>query len=190
MSLPLPQISDDEFQIHPLERAETISSSWYTDPRFHGLDKQAIFNSSWHGVGHVSRLKNIGDYIVATVAENPSIVVKGQDEKLHAFYNVCKHRGGPIAMEDGCAKVLQCKYHGWTYLLDGSLRGTPKFDRTELFDKKDFGRQFLSPQRNSTSVSRTKFDAIGKCMWTIISKVITCRSSIPSCAISSTSNSM
>lgn len=35
--------------------------------------------------------------------------------------------------------MLQCKYHGWTYKLDGTLRGVPRFDRTDLFDKKDFG---------------------------------------------------
>lgn len=134
-----PNISDDDLRVHPLARAETIPSAWYTDPRFHELDKQAVFHQSWHGVGHLSRLKNIGDYIIASVADNPIIIVRGQDEQLRAFYNVCKHRGGPLALQDGCGKVLQCKYHGWTYLLDGSLRGTPKFDRTELFDKKDFG---------------------------------------------------
>jgi choline monooxygenase len=42
-------------------------------------------------------------------------------------------------MEDGHAKMLQCKYHGWTYTLEGQLRGVPKFDRSELFDKKDYG---------------------------------------------------
>ena len=40
---------------------------------------------------------------------------------------------------DGCANALQCKYHGWTYLLDGTLRGVPAMDRTELFDKRDYG---------------------------------------------------
>lgn len=135
----LPNILPDDLEIKPLARSETIPSSWYTHPRFHELDNHAVFNHSWHNIGHVSRLKNRGDYIIGTAAENPVIVVRGQDEKLRAFYNVCRHRGGPLAMEDGCGKVLQCKYHGWTYLLDGSLRGTPKFDRTELFDKKDYG---------------------------------------------------
>lgn len=125
--------------VQPLPRAETIPSSWYTDPAFHAFDREVIFDHSWHGVGHVSRLQNPGDYIVATVASNPVIVVRGQDDRLRAFYNVCRHRGGPLALEDGCGRVLQCKYHGWTYLLDGRLRGTPKFDRTELFDKNDYG---------------------------------------------------
>jgi nitrite reductase/ring-hydroxylating ferredoxin subunit len=73
------------------------------------------------------------------VADNPVVIVRGKDGVLRAFFNVCRHRGGPLAVEDGCAKALQCKYHGWTYWLDGTLRGVPAFDRTELFDKKDFG---------------------------------------------------
>lgn len=137
MSVKRPLITD--LRILPLPRAETIPSAWYTDPSFHELDKRAIFDHSWHNIGHLSRLKNPGDYIIGTAAENPVIVVRGQDAVLRAFYNVCRHRGGPLALEDGCGKVLQCKYHGWTYLLDGSLRGTPKFDRTELFDKKEYG---------------------------------------------------
>lgn len=139
MKMQLPEIPEHELIVQPLVRAETIPSAWYTDSLFHNFDKHAVFNRAWHNIGHVSRLKNHGDYIIGSAAENPVIVVLGQDEKLRAFYNVCRHRGGPLAMEDGCGKVLQCKYHGWTYLLDGSLRGTPKFDRTELFDKKDYG---------------------------------------------------
>ncbi|MBX2991826.1 MAG: Rieske (2Fe-2S) protein [Bacteroidetes bacterium] len=135
----LPPITAADLEISPLARAETIPSAWYTDPAFHDFDKHAVFNHTWHNIGHVSRLENAGNYIIGTAAGNPVLVVRGQAETLRAFYNVCRHRGGPLAMEDGCGKVLQCKYHGWTYLLDGSLRGTPKFDRTELFDKKDYG---------------------------------------------------
>ncbi|MDL1891415.1 aromatic ring-hydroxylating dioxygenase subunit alpha [Sphingobacteriales bacterium CHB3] len=134
-----PHITDADLEIQPLERSETIPSAWYTDPAFRDFDKHSIFNHAWHNIGHISRLMNAGNYIIGTAAGNPVLVVRGQDETLRAFYNVCRHRGGPLAMEDGCGKVLQCKYHGWTYLLDGSLRGTPKFDRTELFDKKDYG---------------------------------------------------
>ncbi len=129
-----------DLKIKPLARAETIPSSWYTDPRFLELENQTIFNRVWQYVGHVSRLENPGDHIIGTVANNPILVVRGHDAKLRAFYNVCRHRGGPIATEDGCGvKTLQCKYHGWTYTLDGHLRGVPKFDRTELFDKKNYG---------------------------------------------------
>jgi choline monooxygenase len=135
----LPDLTEQHLQIVPIERAETIPSRWYTDPRFHEIDREYVFARTWQNVGHVGQAQNAGDFFVATVAQNPIIVVRGKDGELRAFYNVCRHRGGPLATKDGNAKALQCQYHGWTYLLDGSLRGVPKFDRTELFDKKDFG---------------------------------------------------
>lgn len=134
-----PDMRPEDLAIQPLERADTIPARWYTDPEFHELDKESIFSASWQQIGHISKLQNSGDQFIATVAGNPILAVRGQDNALRVFYNVCRHRGGPLAMEDCSSKVLQCKYHGWTYLLDGSLRGTPKFDRTELFDRKDYG---------------------------------------------------
>jgi choline monooxygenase len=135
----LPDFHETNLHSPPIERAETIPSSWYTAPEFHAFDNDAIFARTWQYVGWLDKAPKPGDYFVTEAAGNPIIVVRGQDQKLRAFYNVCRHRGGPLATEDGCAKALQCKYHGWTYLLDGSLRGVPEFDRVELFDRKDFG---------------------------------------------------
>lgn len=135
----LPDFANATLTIQPLERAQTIPSSWYVDPRFHDFDKECLFADTWQYVGYLDQVRKTGDYFLTTVAENPIIVVRGKDQKLRAFYNVCRHRGGPLAIEDGNCKALQCKYHGWTYLLDGSLRGVPEFDRVELFDRKDFG---------------------------------------------------
>jgi len=123
----------------PLERAETIPSAWYVDPRFHDLDREAVFGRTWQHVGHVSQVQAAGDHVLATVAGNPVIAVRGKDRVLRGFFNVCRHRGGPLALHDGHDDMLQCKYHGWTYQLDGMLRGVPHFNRVELFDKKDHG---------------------------------------------------
>lgn len=133
-------LKDADLVVVPVERSETIPASWYTDPAFHEIDRDAVFARSWQGIGHVSMLANPGDYFLATVADNPVIVLRDRDGTIRAFYNVCRHRGGPLALEPtGCVKALTCKYHGWTYLLDGTLRGVPQFDRTELFDKRDYG---------------------------------------------------
>src|SRR2546422_4950312 len=85
------------------------------------------------------RLAQPGDHVIAEVAGEPIFVVRGKDGALRAFFNVCRHRGGPLAMKDGNADMLMCKYHGWTYRLDGMLRGVPHFNRVELFDKRDYG---------------------------------------------------
>jgi len=135
----VPDLAEEFLKSVPIERAETIPSTWYTDPRFHEIDRDYIFARTWQNVGQVGQVQNPGEVLVASVAENPIIVVRGKDGVLRGFYNVCKHRGGPLATKDCSVKVLQCQYHGWTYLLDGSLRGVPEFDRVELFDKKNYG---------------------------------------------------
>jgi choline monooxygenase len=135
-----PELSDDDLAVVPVERSSTIPAAWYVDPRFDQLDREAVFADSWQHLGHLSLLPNTGDYFLTAVADNPLIVLRDGGGAVRAYYNVCRHRGGPLAIEaTGCVKALTCKYHGWTYLLDGSLRGVPHFDRTELFDKADFG---------------------------------------------------
>lgn len=135
-------LTEKELETVPIERSETIPSSWYTRPEFHDLELETVFSRTWQGIGHVSQLAE-DDPIAATVAGNPLLVLQGTEGRPQTFYNVCCHRGGPLAVkrsgEDGSNCVLQCQYHGWTYRLDGSLRGVPRFDRTELFDKRDFG---------------------------------------------------
>ncbi len=129
-----------DLTIRPIGRAETIPSSWYTSPEFFTLDRDLVFSRTWQYVGCSAGLKNAGAYISAEVAGNPVVVVRGKDGVLRAFYNVCRHRGGPLVVEEaGECAMLQCHYHGWTYTLDGTLRGMPRFDRVELFDRKDFG---------------------------------------------------
>jgi choline monooxygenase len=136
----LPDLTAETLADMPVERAETIPSSWYTHPGFHTLERDTLFARSWQYVGHTCRLQQPGDYLALDLAGSPVLVVRDRDGGLRAFYNVCRHRGGPLVMEAcGTAKVLQCQYHGWTYLLDGSLRGVPRFGRSELFDKKDYG---------------------------------------------------
>jgi choline monooxygenase len=131
----------------PLPRAETIPSAWFTEPRFHDLDSEAIFARTWQGIGHVGRLPEPGSWFVAEVAGDPIVVVRGRDNEIRAFYNVCRHRGGPLATSDGCGRVLQCEYHGWTYQLDGTLRGVPHWNLVELFDREEYG---LVPVRVET----------------------------------------
>jgi choline monooxygenase len=136
---PYPVLADEDLAILPVERAETIAARWYRDPAFLALERDAVFARTWQHVAHVSQLEHPGDHVTATVAGKPVIVVRAGDGGLHGFYNVCRHRGGPIAFKDGRADMLKCRYHGWTYRLDGMLRGVPHFNRTELFDRRDYG---------------------------------------------------
>ena len=131
-------INESELKIYPIDQAETIPSAWYTEKIIYEFEIDHLFNHAWQSIGHVNQLQNVGDYILFELFGNPLIIIKDDNEKLQAFYNVCKHRGGPLAIEPGNTKLLQCKYHRWTYKLDGSLHKQPKFENVKDFDKNDF----------------------------------------------------
>jgi choline monooxygenase len=81
-----------------------------------------------------------GSFLTADVAGEPIVVVRGDDNVLRAFFNVCRHKAAPILNEPcGTATKLRCRYHGWTYDLAGKLRGTPEFDGVADFRKEDNG---------------------------------------------------
>jgi choline monooxygenase len=128
-----------DFRIEPIERAFTIPSSWYTDERIHEFEIRHLFPRFWQYAGPADVLPETGDHKPVTSAGTPCLLVRDEAGGLRAYYNVCKHRGGPIATCEGRSKMLKCSYHGWTYRLDGSLRGVPHFRHAELFDKGEFG---------------------------------------------------
>ncbi|HXP01311.1 MAG TPA: SRPBCC family protein [Luteibacter sp.] len=121
-----------------LDHALALSARFYTDARMPGLDARAIFARSWQLVCHQSQLAGVGDHVVTEIAGLPLVVVRSDESTIRGFHNVCRHRAGPIASCDGRgAKHLRCRYHGWTYGLDGVLRGAPEMGRTADFNPAD-----------------------------------------------------
>lgn len=88
-------------------------------------------------VGHESQWTKAGEYRSFTVAEIPFVVIRGEDDKLRAFHNVCRHRAYTVVRKPA-GKTLRifCKYHGWTYDTAGNLLKAPSFptDSPEEFD--------------------------------------------------------
>ncbi len=135
-----PEIDPRDLESQPITRAHTLPARWYVSSDFHAFELARLFPRCWQYVGHVSQLPAPGCYLVADVAGRSVLVVRDAAGTLRAFHNVCRHRAGPLATNAGCgAHVLQCRYHGWTYTLDGRLRGIPHWDRVDLFDRRDYG---------------------------------------------------
>lgn len=118
----------------PLDQATTLPGYMYADPAFHAFDAEHIFARSWQLICGAQKLVNPGDHVVAEIAGKPIILVRGEEGALRGFFNVCKHRAGPLALADGNAHQLQCKYHGWTYRLDGQLRAAHEMQQARDFD--------------------------------------------------------
>lgn len=119
----------------PLSRAETIPGEWYTDPRVAELERRTVFSRTWQMVCRADQVAVPGQYVTATVAGEPVVVVRGSDDALRGFFNVCRHHAAAVMTEPcGRATQLRCPYHGWTYGLDGGLRSGPDLEGMEAFD--------------------------------------------------------
>ena len=136
MEASLKDILDSYNAAAPLAEAYTIPAAWYTDKRVADLELQNVFARNWQAVGRLSQLEKQGQYVTATVANEPIVVVRGRDGKLRAFYNVCRHHAMTVMNEPcGHAEHMRCPYHGWTYNLEGELRGMTEFDGVKNFER-------------------------------------------------------
>ena len=116
-----------------IERAATIPARLYNDPVYLELERERIFAHTWQLVGRVDQVKEHGQFFTASVGNDALVVLRDHDT-LRAFYNVCLHRAGPVAQGCGKRNTLQCRYHGWTYALDGTLIRAPEMQGVERFE--------------------------------------------------------
>ena len=84
-------------------------------------------------------LPEAGSYVAREAALTPILAVRGSDGIARAFRNACRHRGVRLVDGEGCKKALTCRYHGWTYGLDGRLRGIPDEYGFPGLDKEAYG---------------------------------------------------
>ena len=112
-----------------------------TSPEFYAAEREAIFKRAWLNVGRVEELPRVGSYLTKDIAAvgTSIIVVKGKDQAIRAFHNVCRHRGNKLMWNDfpneetkGVCRQFTCKYHGWRYDLDGALTFVQQ--ESEFFD--------------------------------------------------------
>ncbi|MEO8190219.1 MAG: aromatic ring-hydroxylating dioxygenase subunit alpha [Acidobacteriota bacterium] len=120
----------------PLAEAWTIPGSWYVDERIERLEREAVFGRSWQVIGRSDQVAGPGDFVTAEFAGEPIVAVRGNDGVLRAFFNVCRHHAAAVETRpEGKTHLLRCPYHGWTYSLQGELKGTPDFQGVCDFDK-------------------------------------------------------
>jgi choline monooxygenase len=132
----------------PLAEASTIPSAWYTDERIFELEKQTVFGRSWQMAARIDQLCEPGNYVTTEIAGEPLVIVRGNDNVVRGFFNVCRHHAASVMTEaEGHANQMRCPYHGWTYSLEGELKGTPDFTDVCNFDR---ARNGLAPVQIAT----------------------------------------
>ena len=100
----------------------SLDQRFYKDESIFDLEKNHIFYDSWIFIGHESQIPNKGDYFVYKLLDEEIIVLRNKENEVKAFFNVCRHRGSRICLEEsGNTSRFSCPYHSWTYNLDGKL---------------------------------------------------------------------
>ena len=106
----------------------TLPPSWYHDPEIFRRERDRLWGRHWLAVATASQLDAPGRYVATTVAGWPVLVVSDADGRVRAFHNVCRHRAGPLCWDGvGTCTRLVCRYHGWSYGLDGTLTSARDF---------------------------------------------------------------
>jgi Rieske 2Fe-2S family protein len=119
--------------------SKTLPAVWYISPEVFAQEEERISRSQWLCVGREESLPRAGDFFTVERAGESLIVTRDAGDRVHAFYNVCRHRGTRLCSEAAghFTGSIQCPYHAWTYALDGELKvarnmaEVPGFDRAE-----------------------------------------------------------
>ena len=107
----------------PLVEASHAPGLIYSSDEVYRLEVERLFRRDWLFVGREEELAEPGDYLTLRIADEPIVIARAKEGDLHAYYNMCVHRGVEVVQGCGNARSFMCPYHGWTYDLDGRLLG-------------------------------------------------------------------
>ncbi len=129
---------------YPYLGTGTIETSPAISPEVFAEERDKIFKNTWLMVGRVEEIAQPGEYKVRRLdfAQCSAIVIRGKDDKIRAFYNVCSHRCNKVIVEDGCetygrrpGAIISCRFHGWAFDATGKLVHVPGEDGFYGLDK-------------------------------------------------------
>ena len=122
-------------------QADRVHTSLYTDPALFEQEMDKIFASTWVWVAHASEIPEAGSYKNTTIGRQPVIVVRDRKQAVHVLLNRCRHRAATVSEgKKGKTNSFVCPYHGWSYSLDGALRGVPHPESyADQLEKGDLG---------------------------------------------------
>ncbi len=101
----------------------SLEQPFYQSAEIFQRDMDRLVNQRWLLVDHESRIPNKGDYFLFEIGNESIIIIRESADRVNAFFNVCRHRGSRICLEQqGNKGLLTCPYHAWVYDLEGKLR--------------------------------------------------------------------
>ena len=134
-----------EALFRPTAEARGLPAFAYTCEDFAREERTRLFARTWTCAGYAHEAPEPGDVATRTVAGVPLLFARSRTGEVKCFHNVCSHRGALLV--SGAARgrrALRCRYHGWTYDLDGALRATPHWGGHNRPDAEGFDKSRLA----------------------------------------------
>lgn len=130
-----PQEDDEKAAVRALP------SNWYTSAEMYELERRAIFSRKWQLITHKNRFQKAGDWLKYEITGFSIVLARDREGKINGFHNVCRHRAYPVVTsgEEGTSRIFSCKYHGWSYGINGKLAKAPGYDKLQGFNKDQNG---------------------------------------------------
>ncbi len=130
--------SHDPLEVHAdIRKASTIPSALYTDPALFARIREAVFARSWQLAADVDAVRTPRQVFpfafLEGVIDEPLLLVRDDDDRLHCLSNVCTHRGNLVVEQPAVVPGLRCRYHGRRFALDGTFQSMPEFAGVEGF---------------------------------------------------------
>lgn len=121
----LPEVDFDQWQMR-------ISTEGYNSEEYKEREFQQLWMRTWQIAGRAEELPDPGDWKIHTIYDQSFILVRGKDGIVRGFVNACRHRGNRLCEGKGRSSRFTCRYHNWSYGLDGKVLAVarPDFEGT------------------------------------------------------------
>ena len=150
----------------PSDTQPTLPAACYANPDIYAIEQQAVFRQGWVGVGRSDRWPQFGDYSAMELGGVPTVVVRAEDGRLRAWANTCSHRASQIMVGNGNCSRMRCRFHFWTYGLDGRLLAAPSMGHTPGFETADHSlTEFALAEREGFVFVSFEADPVGIDTW-------------------------
>lgn len=127
----------DTYHSTPIEAARALPMDMYISEELYQWELEHIFRKDWICVGRTEQVEKPGDYFTLTLADEPLVVIRGQDGKLRTLSAVCRHRYMSVIEGQGNTQRFMCPYHRWVYEIDGTLRSALHMEKPKNPDGSD-----------------------------------------------------
>lgn len=131
------EISGAAAVFEAVTRAHHAPGALYCDPRILEIEVERIFRRDWFCLARAEEMASPGDYLTFRIVREPVLLCRDEAGAIRAYGNMCQHRGVEVASGRGSARQFVCPYHGWTYGLDGRLKGAGFMQDAEGFERRE-----------------------------------------------------